>query len=72
MISKNIKIWLNYAKEKGTANANHENRRNIIRMEIGAKPKEKEKEHQLLIRINFKINQLRGNAQKLLIAEERN
>ena len=70
MISKNISTWLNYSKAKGTANMNHTNQHNIICMELRVKLKAQENNHPLHKHINFNINHLRENTEKLLIGED--
>ena len=64
MISKNIATWLNYSKEKGTANTNHANQHNIICMEMRVKLKTQENTNSLHKHINCNINQLREDTQK--------
>jgi len=70
MVSKNIKTRLNYSKAKGTSQSNHANQRNIVCMEIRLKLKTQEKTKPLRKHIKCNINQLRENAQQLLITKE--
>ena len=70
MIRKNIATWLNYSKAKGAANTNHANQHNIICMDIRVKLKTQEDANSLRKHINFNINLLSENTQKLLISED--